>query len=110
METVTNIASAASRAVFGTPATSNAAGNESAGQEPVAGQLGDVKQGEPYDKGNLETETGDGKEPVAGEKGNVKKGEPFDMGNAGEFLELAVGNALGMIIITWSRFATRQRE
>ena len=90
METVNSLTSAASRAVFGTTATNtNEAGT--AGQEPVSGQLGDVKKGEPYDKGNLETtEPGtegevEGQEPIAGKKGDVQKGEPFDLGNAGEF-------------------------
>lgn len=64
METVNNLAAAASRAIWGdknstneaqTGANSNVAGNETKGQEPVSGQLGDVEAGEPYDKGNAET-------------------------------------------------------
>ncbi|KAK2627357.1 hypothetical protein QTJ16_003323 [Diplocarpon rosae] len=57
METVNSIASAASRAIWGDgsaedkPTTAPAA-NETVGKEPVAGEMGDVKRGEPYDKGN----------------------------------------------------------
>jgi hypothetical protein len=53
METVNNIASAASRAIWGENTTAT---NETAGTEPVSGQTGDVKAGEPYDKGNEETD------------------------------------------------------
>ncbi|PBP18906.1 hypothetical protein BUE80_DR010386 [Diplocarpon rosae] len=57
METVNNIASAASRAIWGDGSaedkpTTVPAANETAGKEPVAGEMGDVKRGEPYDKGN----------------------------------------------------------
>jgi len=77
METVNNITSAASRAVFGT--TSAATESPSRGQ-PVSGELGDVKAGEPYDAGNLPTPMGE--EPISGQLGDVKKGEPFDGGNS----------------------------
>lgn len=58
METVNNIASAASRAIWGDGTTAEekkdgVSGNETAGKEPVSGELGDVKSGEPYDKGNV---------------------------------------------------------
>jgi hypothetical protein len=56
METVSNLASSASKAIWGdqTTAAENATtGNETAGREPVAGETGDVNAGEPYDKGNL---------------------------------------------------------
>lgn len=43
METITNAASAASKAVFGEPAN----------KEPVSGAQGDTTKGEPYDAGNL---------------------------------------------------------
>ncbi|KAG9245507.1 hypothetical protein BJ878DRAFT_541197 [Calycina marina] len=83
METVTNLTNAASRAVFGTPATTTKSNGE-----PVSGQLGNVKAGEPYDKGNIENEAGVApgeekieKEPVSGVKGDVTSGEPFDGGN-----------------------------
>ncbi|CAG8952699.1 hypothetical protein HYFRA_00008942 [Hymenoscyphus fraxineus] len=58
MDTVNNIASAASRAIWGegqdpnNPNTTTT--TRTSGQEPVAGELGDVKHGEPYDKGNME--------------------------------------------------------
>ncbi|KAF8849916.1 hypothetical protein BDZ45DRAFT_697147 [Acephala macrosclerotiorum] len=52
MEAVNSIASAASRAIWGENATGT---NETQGIEPVSGQTGDVKAGEPYDKGNEET-------------------------------------------------------
>ncbi|OWP04709.1 hypothetical protein B2J93_554 [Marssonina coronariae] len=77
METVTSIASAASRAIWGdgspedkpatttttttTPTTTTTTpANETAGTEPVAGEVGDVEKGEPYDKGNA------GKDATAG--------------------------------------------
>lgn len=50
METVNNIASAASRAIWG-PGEGQT-GNETAGTEPVSGKTGNVEAGEPYDKGN----------------------------------------------------------
>jgi hypothetical protein len=59
METVNNIAAAASKAVWGdasaeekNAAQEAALGNETTGQEPKSGELGDVNAGEPYDKGN----------------------------------------------------------
>jgi len=67
MESVSNIASAASRAIFGeqgqqetsqnynTTQTTNA--NETRGVEPISGERGDVSRGEPYDKGNLDPST-----------------------------------------------------
>lgn len=60
METVTNIASAASRAIWGEGTNpedkKDVNGNETLGKEPVAGELGDVKSGEPYDKGNVDAD------------------------------------------------------
>lgn len=69
METVNNLAAAASKAIWGEqPAegadrteSSNSTGvtvpkstseNETKGQEPLSGVLGDVGKGEPFDKGN----------------------------------------------------------
>jgi hypothetical protein len=54
METVNNLASAASRAIWGDGAVDSAQSkeNETQGQEPLSGETGDVKAGEPYDKGN----------------------------------------------------------
>ena len=46
METLNNVASAASRAVFG---------SGSDNKEPVSGEQGDVSKGEPYDAGNMGT-------------------------------------------------------
>lgn len=65
METVSNLTSnltsAASRAIWGTPTDNNDAGKDDASKEntedpktePLSGETGDVKAGEPYDKGNL---------------------------------------------------------
>jgi len=50
METVTSLASSASRAIWGDQTTRN----ETNGREPIAGETGDVNAGEPYDKGNLD--------------------------------------------------------
>jgi len=49
METVNNLASAASRAIWGENNTQSA----EVGREPISGETGDVKSGEPYDAGNL---------------------------------------------------------
>lgn len=54
MDAVTNITTAASRVIWG-DAGADTAHNETAGKEPVSGQLGDVSAGEPYDKGNAGT-------------------------------------------------------
>jgi len=48
METITNVATAASKAVFG---------GADANKEPVSGAQGDVGRGEPYDAGNLDSES-----------------------------------------------------
>lgn len=65
METVNNLAAAASKAIWGeqpaegadkTNTTSSVAKttseNETKGQEPLSGVQGNVAQGEPFDKGN----------------------------------------------------------
>lgn len=52
MDAVTNLTSAASKVIWG-DAGQDTTHNESAGREPVSGQMGDVAAGEPYDKGNL---------------------------------------------------------
>lgn len=44
METINNVATAATKAVFG---------GYDANKEPVSGVQGDVSKGEPYDAGNL---------------------------------------------------------
>ncbi|KAI2782924.1 hypothetical protein F4815DRAFT_442912 [Daldinia loculata] len=46
METVSNVASAAVKAVWGE--------NKQNGPEPISGQTGDTSKGEPYDAGNIE--------------------------------------------------------
>lgn len=58
METVNNIAAAASKAIWGEPQETVDAANatvvaETKGAEPLSGELGDTNKGEPYDKGNL---------------------------------------------------------
>lgn len=61
METVSNIAAsasaAASRAIWGASENDvdgkTTQNNESHGEEPVAGQKGNVAKGEPYDAGNI---------------------------------------------------------
>jgi len=55
METVNNLASAASRAIWGETTTNGQKDNETKGQEPLSGETGDVEAGEPYDKGNAGT-------------------------------------------------------
>jgi len=50
MDTITNAAKGVTGAIWG---TSN---NEQSGTEPVSGQTGDTKKGEPYDAGNAETQ------------------------------------------------------
>jgi hypothetical protein len=66
METVNNIAAAASKVIWGDqPPTTTEEGtekknvttstSETMGKEPVSGELGNVKAGEPYDKGNIGT-------------------------------------------------------
>ena len=47
METVNNLTSAASRAIWGDP------NKDATSEEPIAGETGDVSAGEPYDKGNV---------------------------------------------------------
>jgi len=54
METVNNLTSAASRAIWGEPSTTNGSQPTESGGEPVSGQKGDVEKGEPYDAGNLD--------------------------------------------------------
>jgi hypothetical protein len=44
METINNVASAAAKAVWGSPETK---------QEPVSGVKGNTAEGEPYDAGNM---------------------------------------------------------
>jgi hypothetical protein len=65
METISNIASSASKAIWGEQAATTQ-NNETAGTEPVSGLKGKGDLNEPFDKGN---------EPF--DKGN----EPFDKGN-----------------------------
>ncbi|KAG9255206.1 uncharacterized protein F5Z01DRAFT_673160 [Emericellopsis atlantica] len=48
MDTINNVATAASKAVFG---------GADANKEPVSGAQGDVGRGEPYDAGNLDSES-----------------------------------------------------
>lgn len=48
METISNVAAAASKVIFGESKTDN----ETAGQEPVSGEQGRGTPNEPFDKGN----------------------------------------------------------
>jgi hypothetical protein len=48
METVSNLTSAASKAIWGDPDKTD----NTQGEEPRSGETGDVGSGEPYDKGN----------------------------------------------------------
>ncbi|EMR85194.1 putative glycine-rich cell wall structural protein 1 protein [Botrytis cinerea BcDW1] len=62
METVNNIAAAASKAIWGEPQATTDAANativpETKGTEPISGELGDTKKGEPYDLGNADSTT-----------------------------------------------------
>jgi hypothetical protein len=54
MDAVTNLTTAASRVIWG-DAGADTAHDETAGKEPVSGQMGNVAAGEPYDKGNAGT-------------------------------------------------------
>ena len=53
METISNLASAASKAIYGEqkPETTTQ-GNETLGQEPISGEQGKGTINEPYDQGN----------------------------------------------------------
>lgn len=66
MEAINNLASAASKAVWGdsntkenenpnttTETTTSTMNNETQGKEPVSGKQGDVSKGEPFDAGNI---------------------------------------------------------
>ncbi|KAF7862544.1 hypothetical protein EAF04_007417 [Stromatinia cepivora] len=58
--TVNNMAAAASKAIWGESQETTDAANatvmpETKGTEPVSGEMGDTKKGEPYDKGNLDS-------------------------------------------------------
>jgi hypothetical protein len=47
MDTVNKVAKAATKAIWGETS------NETSGEEPVSGQMGNVAAGEPYDAGNM---------------------------------------------------------
>lgn len=72
METITNIASTvtttASKAIWGEPNTTQNAtqGNETAGKEPVSGELGKGTAAEPYDQGNAATPGLNDNKPLIG--------------------------------------------
>jgi len=53
METINNVATAASRAIWGDSTQTT----EQSGTEPVSGEKGDTSAGEPYDAGNKEEST-----------------------------------------------------
>jgi hypothetical protein len=62
METISNVASAASKAIFG---EQRATQNETGGQEPISGAQGQGTPNEPFDKGNAENPiTGDTTQPT----------------------------------------------
>jgi len=91
METVNNVASAASKLIWGEQAQQQTtATNETGGVEPISGEQGKGTVEEPFDKGNETTgnetttsnETG-GVEPISGEQGKGTVEEPFDKGNEG---------------------------
>ncbi|TGO87684.1 hypothetical protein BPOR_0210g00130 [Botrytis porri] len=59
METVNNIAAAASKVIWGEPQETTDAAKatvvpETKGSEPISGELGDTNKGEPYDLGNAD--------------------------------------------------------
>jgi len=74
MDTVTNITTAASKAIFG-EAGEEAAHNQTAGREPVSGQMGNVAAGEPYDKGNVETPRNKTPSTASGKNTNATSAE-----------------------------------
>ncbi|KAF7900082.1 hypothetical protein EAF00_004418 [Botryotinia globosa] len=60
METVNSIAAAASKVIWGDPQETTDAANativpETKGTEPISGELGDTKKGDPYDLGNADS-------------------------------------------------------
>ena len=57
MDTVNSIASSASKAIWGDN-TNTTQSNETGGQEPVSGETGNTKAGEPFDAGNAGDNTG----------------------------------------------------
>ncbi|TAQ86078.1 hypothetical protein B7494_g5595 [Chlorociboria aeruginascens] len=67
METVNNLSTAASRAIWG----ENTNQNGTAGQEPISGETGDVEKGEPYDAGNMENTNSNG----VGKEDNLTRGD-----------------------------------
>lgn len=60
METLSNVANAASKAIFGeSTANSTQSVNETGGQEPLSGELSDTSKGKPYDAGNADSKDTD---------------------------------------------------
>jgi hypothetical protein len=51
METISNAASVASKAIWGDPSTDTAQSAELR-REPISGETGNTAKGEPYDAGN----------------------------------------------------------
>ncbi|KAF2278860.1 uncharacterized protein EI97DRAFT_440374 [Westerdykella ornata] len=86
METIHNVAAAASKAIWGEQNTDATTQNETGGQEPISGEQGKGTPNEPFDQGNSEdrtklNETG-GVEPISGLQGKGTPNEPFDLGNS----------------------------
>ncbi|KAK3313869.1 hypothetical protein B0H66DRAFT_630026 [Apodospora peruviana] len=65
METINNMTTAASKAIWGTK-----------GEEPISGQTGNVGKGEPYDAGNMGEHVEDAYPDTANGNTNTKKGVP----------------------------------
>lgn len=85
METLSNLASTASKVVFGESAPQQ----QQSGEEPLSGKTGAGTVDEPYDEGNADEATQQqmqksGEEPVSGETGAGTVDEPYDEGNADE--------------------------
>ena len=83
METLSNVASSVSKAVFGESTTEQ----QRPAEEPISGKTGTGTADEPYDQGNAGDDVQEqvqqsGEEPISGETGKGTVEVPFDQGNA----------------------------
>jgi len=82
METVNNLTSAATRAIWGDPTETKQGGNETGNREDISGETGDVKAGEPYDLGNADLATQSKSIPTA-ESSNTTPDIPGNTASTG---------------------------
>jgi len=82
METISNVAAAASKAIWGEQTATQQ--NETAGQEPISGQQGKGTANEPFDQGNTDLSTqkseSASQEPISGHLAKTPTAEPFGQG------------------------------